>query len=83
MFFVYILKSLKHKKHYIGQTKDIEKRILIHNGTQARWTKRYQPWKLVYTETFLTRGEAMLREVELKKQKDIGYFLTKKYKIHI
>jgi len=74
-YFVYILKSKNYNKHYIGQTKDLIKRLEFHNSSQARWTRRYQPWELVYKEEYETRTEVMNRELELKKQKDIKKFL--------
>ena len=77
MFYIYVLKSKIYKKHYIGQTKDLKTRIKFHNSQQARWTKRYQPCLIVYYETVYTRSDAMKREKELKKMKDIESFLDK------
>jgi putative endonuclease len=75
-FFVYILRSTGHDKHYIGQTQNLDIRFKFHNSSQARWTKRFQPWDLVHTEEFNTRSEAMKREKELKKHKSIKQFLN-------
>ena len=75
-YFVYILKSEKVDRFYIGSTKDIDKRIYEHNSSRARWTKRYQPWSLVYKEEFEIRGEAVKRERELKKMKTINRFIS-------
>ena len=36
-------------------------------GKGARYTKMHKPKKLVYTEEFCTRKEAMRREKEIKK----------------
>ena len=71
-FYVYILRSLKNGRYYIGQTKDLEKRISIHNSSKARWTKRYQPWELVHNEIFSSRSEAIKREMFLKNIGGIG-----------
>ena len=71
MYFVYILKSSTADKYYVGQTKDTESRLAFHNSSKARWTKRFQPWKIVYKERFITRSEAMIKESFLKKQKNI------------
>jgi len=70
-FSVYILRSEKFDKYYIGQTKDLKARIELHNSSRAKWTKRYQPWVLVHFEEFETRSVAMKREKELKSLKDI------------
>ncbi len=75
MFKVYILKSQLLERFYIGQTKDLDKRIEWHNSSRARWTKRYQPWAIVYTESFDKRSDAIKREKELKDLKNIKQFL--------
>ncbi|KAA0242406.1 MAG: GIY-YIG nuclease family protein, partial [Chlorobiota bacterium] len=55
MFYVYILKSLKVDRYYIGHTKDLERRLTEHNSSKTRSTKAYVPWKIVYCEKFLTK----------------------------
>jgi putative endonuclease len=74
-YFVYILKSKKHKRYYVGSAEDIKRRVETHNSERARWTKRFQPWSLVYSEEFELRGEAMKREKYLKSLKGIANFL--------
>ena len=69
MFSVYILKSSVTDKYYIGQTSDIDKRLLYHNSGYSKSTKAGIPWKLIYSENFDTRQQAMKREAELKKYK--------------
>jgi putative endonuclease len=69
VFSVYILKSSVTDKYYIGQTSDIDKRLLYHNSGYSKSTKAGIPWKLVYSENFDTRQQAMNREAELKKYK--------------
>ncbi len=76
MFKVYVLKSQSLEKYYIGQTKHLDKRIEWHNSPRARWTRRYQPWVLVFSETYDSRSEAMVREKELKALKNIKQFLN-------
>ena len=70
MFTVYVLYSEKHNKIYIGYTSNIEQRLLSHNelGTKG-YTLRYRPWKLIYTESFLLKLDAMKREKQLKSAK--------------
>jgi len=69
-YYVYILKSQKNERFYIGSTSDIDKRIEFHNSSRTRYTKRYQPWVLIYIEEYGSRGEAVRREKELKKVKN-------------
>ncbi len=77
MFYVYVLESAINKRHYTGQTFNIDKRLKEHNSFKVKSTKGLAPWKLVYFEEFETREEAVKREKYLKS----GYgriFLKKK-----
>lgn len=69
MYIVYILKSLKDLKYYIGQTENIDDRLRKHNSGQVKSTKLRIPFTVVKCETFQTRSEAMKREYYLKKLK--------------
>ncbi|MCR4283700.1 MAG: GIY-YIG nuclease family protein [Parcubacteria group bacterium] len=63
--FVYILKN-NDGKIYIGQTHNIEKRLLDHNDIGFGYTSKFRPWKLIHSEEHLTRKDAMARERYLK-----------------
>lgn len=66
MYFVYILRNPRNKL-YIGQTKNLEERVLRHNANQgARFTKDFQDFLLVYSETCRNLQLAMKREKQLK-----------------
>ena len=55
---------------YTGWTNNLEKRIQAHNaGKGAKYTKSRLPVKLVYSETFDTKEEAMSREYAIKHMK--------------
>jgi len=69
-YYVYILKSQKDERFYIGSTSDVDKRIEFHNSSRSRYTKRYQPWVLICIEEYESRGEAVRREKELKRVKN-------------
>jgi putative endonuclease len=70
MLTVYVLYSEKFNKMYIGFTSDLEKRFLSHNEVGIKgWTKNFRPWKIIHTETFETKVEAMSREKQLKTNK--------------
>ena len=69
MFYVYALYSSKFNKIYVGQTCDLENRLIEHNSGLSFYTKRFIPWKIIYTEEFETRREALTREKQLKSQK--------------
>lgn len=69
MYYAYILFSNKLKKHYIGSTENLEKRIKRHNSGQVSFTRNGKPWQLIYTETLTNRSDAYKREREIKSYK--------------
>jgi len=85
MYTVYAIYSEQFNKIYIGQTENIERRMFEHNnGLLSIYSKRYKPWKVVYTEEYPTRAEAMKRERQLKSQKGrefIRKIIREKYQI--
>ena len=67
MHYVYVLYSERFDKIYIGYSTNPEIRLTFHNSdTNTGWTKTYKPWKIIYTEQFLTISEAYRREKQLK-----------------
>ena len=69
-FYVYVLKSISKKNvTYVGYTKDIKKRILLHNtGKGAKFT-RGRKWKLIYKEKYQSKNKAISRESYIKKNR--------------
>ena len=67
VYYVYILKSLKNDKLYIGYTNNLARRFEEHNtGWGSRYTRQNGPWTLVYSETHTERASAARRERYLK-----------------
>jgi len=67
-YIVYILRSTSNEL-YIGQTNNIhnrEKQQLSKSSKAAKFIKDGGEFKLVYSESFSTRLEAMRREKQLK-----------------
>lgn len=53
---------------YTGWTNDLEKRVASHNsGVASKYTRARTPVRMVYSEDFETREEAMSREVRIKR----------------
>ena len=53
---------------YCGYTNDLNKRIAAHNNKKgAKYTKTRLPVKLVYSEEFDNKSEAMKREWQIKQ----------------
>jgi putative endonuclease len=65
-YYVYVLYSEKFDKIYVGMTSDLEKRVFAHNNLPKGWTKSFRPWKLIFSETFAEKAEALKREKALK-----------------
>ncbi len=67
MFTVYVLYSDIHNKIYIGYTSDLQTRLLSHNEVSKNtFTSKFRPRRIVHTEEFETKKEAMNREKQLK-----------------
>ena len=62
MFSVYVLYSKSFKKIYIGQSCNMQNRLDEHNSGISRYTRKFMPWELIYTENYETRSQAMRRE---------------------
>ncbi len=68
-FVVYILRTSKNTL-YTGQTNNLAKRLSQHvkkSSKSAKYLRMFSGVKLVYSEKFKTRKEAMMREAEFKK----------------
>lgn len=66
MFYVYLLKSKKDEKLYIGFTNDLRRRIQEHNSGLNESTKFRRPFELVYYEAYKSEKDARNREENLK-----------------
>ncbi len=66
MSFVYILKSQKDGKLYVGATDNVEARVAKHNKGQVQSTMSRRPLTLVFSKEFETLGEARKFEWMLK-----------------
>lgn len=69
MFYIYILKSEKSGKYYVGCSNNIERRLQEHNNGLSKYTRLNKPWILVYKEQFNNLSEARLREKQIKSWK--------------
>jgi len=67
MFMVYVLYSPKFDKLYIGFTSNLKNRLLSHNSLGKKgFTIKFRPWKLILSEKFELKKDAMTREKQLK-----------------
>ncbi len=65
-YFFYIIRSQVTGEFYLGQSSNLEERMIRHNSIRSKYTKRGVPWSLVYYEVFLSRKDAINRERFLK-----------------
>lgn len=68
-YYIYILKSLKDHKFYIGSTSDLLARLKFHNEGLQRSTRNRVPFILVYSEELPSKTEALIREKQIKSFK--------------
>ena len=70
MYFVYMLKSKSIKPvTYVGYTKNLKKRIKLHNSGKGAKFTRGRKWLLIYKESFKSKKEAISREYYIKNNR--------------
>ena len=69
IFYVYLIIAQKNNRYftYVGYTKDLKKRLFLHNsGKGAKYT-RGKKWIPIYKKRYKSKSEAMIEEYKLKK----------------
>ncbi len=69
MFYVYILKSEKFSTYYIGESVNLQRRIVLHNQGKVRSIKFKRPWRLYWSKSVSNLSEARKLETKLKSIK--------------
>ena len=78
-YFVYIIANSKRSKvtTYVGYTNNLKRRLSLHNsGKGAKFTRGRQ-WKIIYSEKFITKNEAIRREYYIKKNRKFRNLVKK------
>jgi len=65
-YYVYVLKSLKDCKFYIGFSTNVARRLIAHNEGKNTSTRNRRPLELIYFEGYLNKMDALGRENFLK-----------------
>ncbi len=68
-YYVYILRSKKTHRFYIGQSNNVGRRLQEHNTSKTKSTRAGAPWLVVHQEQFGSRSEAFAREQQIKRYK--------------
>ena len=67
MFNIYVLKSLRNNKRYVGYTsKDVNVRLREHNAGSNKFTSQNGPFVIIYSEMLTDKTSALKRENFLK-----------------
>ncbi|PIZ63085.1 hypothetical protein COY16_02865 [Candidatus Roizmanbacteria bacterium CG_4_10_14_0_2_um_filter_39_13] len=65
------------RSYYIGITNDLDRRVKLHNSRKgSKYLHSKLPVRLAYSEEYLNKSEARIREIQLK-----GWTRIKKEKL--
>ena len=81
-FYVYIIGNKRDSKltTYVGYTNNLKNRLKLHNqGKGAKFT-RGRRWKILYSEIYKLKNEAISREYYIKKNRKFRNMIKKKFK---
>jgi len=73
---VYVLRSIKDDKKYIGMTSNIDNRLRDHEDGLVKSTRNRRPLNLIYKEYYKSRKEAEKREKFFKSGQGRAYLKT-------
>lgn len=65
-YVVYVIRSKKLDRWYIGFTSNLAERLKRHNQGAVIATKTGKPWEIIYAEMYRDKRDAMGRETFLK-----------------
>lgn len=65
-YYVYILHSFKLNRFYIGQTINLENRLVEHNSGGSQYSSAGTPWLLIWSTTKESYRQAEALEFKLK-----------------
>ena len=80
-YFVYLLGNYRNSKTttYVGYTNNLKKRLILHNKGKGAKSTRGRNWKIIYSEKFSTKGEAISREYYIKKNRKLRNYIKESY----
>lgn len=78
MHYIYVIFNKENGKYYIGQTNNLDRRIIEHNNPNHHYTGKISGvWELIYSEELKDRKSVIIRERQLKSFQ--GREFVKKY----
>jgi putative endonuclease len=80
IYYVYMLKSKSIKTiTYVGYTKNLEKRVKLHNSGKGAKFTRGRKWVLIYKEKYKSKKEAISREYYIKYNRTLRNKIKNEY----
>ena len=64
----------------MGYTNNLKKRLESHNKGKGAKSTRGRLWKVIYSEKYSTKSEAISREYYIKKNRKFRDLIKKKFK---
>ena len=74
MYYVYVLRSKKTGRYYIGYTNNLEERLKYHNSGRTISLRKHIPLEAIKVEEFRFYEDARKREKQIKKYKSGNAF---------
>ena len=80
-FYVYIIISKRMNRYisYVGYSKNIEKRLILHNTSKGAKFTKGNKWYLIYKKSYNSKITAMKEEFKLKKNYKLRSFIKKRF----
>ena len=80
-FHVYIILTKKINRHvsYVGYTKNLKKRLILHNSSKGAKFTKGNKWYLIYKKSYSSKSIAMREEYKLKKNYKLRSTIKEKY----
>jgi len=71
MFHVYVLRSSKIGRRYVGSCEDLLMSVFVATASgHSKATRHGSPWTLIYSVSFCNRAEATRKECYYKSDRD-------------
>ena len=82
VYYVYLILSKKLNKYrsYVGYTKNIEKRLFLHNNSKGAKFTKGRKWQVIYSKKYLSKSVAMREEYKFKKNYKLRNKIKNEYK---
>ena len=81
-YYVYMILTKINERlvSYVGYTKNLKKRLELHNSSKGAKFTRGRIWKLIYSKKYRSKVKAMKEEYKLKKDFKLRNLIKEKFK---